>query len=286
MTSPAPKKLFIKTYGCQMNVYDGDRMADALAPGARLVHPDWKNYEVLFEGGARGGNVAWEATVVRGDTEAAFARDDVVVVESCFRVGRQNHVSLEPRAVVASYEDGRYHIETSTQVPWTVRNMTAKLLGVPASQVHVTVPPVGGGFGQKFDCTLEPYAAILARKSGQPVRLVYSRQEEMLTCLCRENAEIKIRSAVTRSGDIAGREAVVLMDCGAYGGEQTERARELWTYNPMNFARLAEDMGALGIRVERANEFAPALARALAANRPAVIDVVTDVEALAPTAVA
>ena len=42
----------------------------------------------------------------------------------------------------------------------------------------------------------------------------------MLTCLCRENAEIKIRSAVTREGEIVGREAVVLMDCGAYGGEQ------------------------------------------------------------------
>jgi CO/xanthine dehydrogenase Mo-binding subunit len=195
-------------------------MADALAPDAPLVHPDWRRYEVLFEGGARGGNVAWEATVIRGNTEAAFARDDVVIIESCFRVGRQNHVSLEPRAVVASFEDGRYQIETSTQVPWTVRNMTAKILGVPASQVHVTVPPVGGGFGQKFDCTLEPYAAILARRSGRPVRLVYSRQEEMLTCLCRENADIKIRSAVTRSGEIVGREAVVLMDCGAYGGEQ------------------------------------------------------------------
>ena len=72
----------------------------------------------------------------------------------------------------------------------------------------------------------------------------------------------------------------------AYGGEQTTKARELWTYNPMNFARLAEDMGALGIRVERASEFAPALAQALAAKRPAVIDVATDIEALAPTAVA
>ncbi|CDX32181.1 Aldehyde oxidase and xanthine dehydrogenase molybdopterin binding protein [Mesorhizobium plurifarium] len=185
-------------------------MAEALTPGAPLIHPDWKCYEVLFEGGARGGNVAWEASVVRGDTDAAFAREDIVVVESCFRVGRQNHVSLEPRAVIASYEDGRYHIETSTQVPWTVRNQTSKLLGVPPSRVHVTVPPVGGGFGQKFDCTLEPYAAILARKSGQPVRLVYSRQEEMLTCLCRENAEIKIRSAVTRDGEIAGREAVAM----------------------------------------------------------------------------
>ena len=72
----------------------------------------------------------------------------------------------------------------------------------------------------------------------------------------------------------------------AYGGEQTAKARELWTYNPMNFARLAEDMGALGIRVEHASEIAPALQRALATNRPAVIDVVTDIEALAPTAVA
>jgi acetolactate synthase-1/2/3 large subunit len=71
----------------------------------------------------------------------------------------------------------------------------------------------------------------------------------------------------------------------AYGGEQTAQARELWTYKPMNFAKLAEDMGALGIRVENASDIAPALAQALAAKRPAVIDVATDIEALAPTAV-
>jgi acetolactate synthase-1/2/3 large subunit len=71
----------------------------------------------------------------------------------------------------------------------------------------------------------------------------------------------------------------------AYGGTQTEKARELWTYRPMNFAKLAEDMGALGIRVEKAADIAPALDRALAAKRPAVIDVATDIEALAPPAV-
>jgi acetolactate synthase-1/2/3 large subunit len=71
----------------------------------------------------------------------------------------------------------------------------------------------------------------------------------------------------------------------AYGGEPTDRSRELWTYNPMNFAKLAEDMGALGIRIERASDIAPALQRALSANRPVVIDVATDIEALAPTAV-
>ncbi|HWP25002.1 MAG TPA: thiamine pyrophosphate-binding protein [Xanthobacteraceae bacterium] len=72
----------------------------------------------------------------------------------------------------------------------------------------------------------------------------------------------------------------------AYGGRQTEQARELWTFNRVNFARLAEDMGALGLRVEQPSAFSAALARALAANRPAVIDVVTDIDALAPLAVA
>jgi acetolactate synthase-1/2/3 large subunit len=54
----------------------------------------------------------------------------------------------------------------------------------------------------------------------------------------------------------------------------------------MNFAKIAEDIGALGIRVEKSGDFAPALAQAIASKRPAVIDVATDIEALAPTAVA
>jgi len=70
-----------------------------------------------------------------------------------------------------------------------------------------------------------------------------------------------------------------------YGGKQTEQALELWTYTKVNFAKIAEDMGALGIRVEKPAEFAPALHRALAANRPVILDVVTDIDALAPVAV-
>lgn len=195
-------------------------MAEALARGSPEIHPNWRDYEVLVEGAARGGNVSWEATFERGDVDAAFARPDVTVVESSFRVGRQNQMPFEPRAAVTRYEDGRYHIECSTQVPWTVRTVTAKALAIHPSQIRVTVPPVGGGFGLKFDCTIEPFSAILARKSGRAVAIVNTRQEEMQTCLCRENAEIRIRSAIAPDGSIAAREAVVLMDCGAYGGEQ------------------------------------------------------------------
>lgn len=193
-------------------------MTESLAAGARLIHPDWQLYH-QSEPGTRGGNVAWEATVVRGDTDAAFARDDVTVIESSFTVGRQNQAYLEPRVCVAEFKDGRYTLETSTQVPWAVRKVTAELLGVPESSVRVTVPPVGGAFGGKFESAIEPFAALLAKRTGRPVRIVNSRQTEMLTAPARDNADIKIRSAIDLHGRIVGREATVLMDAGAYSGE-------------------------------------------------------------------
>ena len=71
----------------------------------------------------------------------------------------------------------------------------------------------------------------------------------------------------------------------AYGGEQTAKGRELWTYSKVDFARVATDIGALGIRVERPGDFSKALDDALRSGRPAIIDVVTDIEAIAPAAV-
>jgi acetolactate synthase I/II/III large subunit len=71
----------------------------------------------------------------------------------------------------------------------------------------------------------------------------------------------------------------------AYNEPENDRRRELWTYTKTNFARLAEEIGAVGIRVEKASDFPAALAKALAANRPVVIDCVTEIEALAPLAV-
>ncbi|GHB87968.1 hypothetical protein GCM10010306_098810 [Streptomyces umbrinus] len=86
-------------------------MADALAPGAREIHPDWASYEEL-----------------------------VVVVESSFSAGRQNQTPLEPRACTAWTQDGRFVLETSTQNPWrsttAQRNCSASVLSTSASSYH------------------------------------------------------------------------------------------------------------------------------------------------------
>ena len=70
-----------------------------------------------------------------------------------------------------------------------------------------------------------------------------------------------------------------------YGGEQTPEGRRLWTFTDVDFARLAEGMGAMGIRVEKPGHLRPALERALEAGCPVIVDVVTDIEAMAPLAV-
>jgi len=70
-----------------------------------------------------------------------------------------------------------------------------------------------------------------------------------------------------------------------YGGKQTEKALEMWVFTEVDFAGLAEHIGAIGIRVEKPADLAPAFDRALAADRPVILDVVTDIDALAPPAV-
>jgi CO/xanthine dehydrogenase Mo-binding subunit len=190
----------------------------ALSPGAPLVHPGFDSYEVMIEG-ERSGNVAWEARLDRGDVDAAFERCDVVV-EDEYRVPRHHQSYIEPRCAVARYDDDRYIIHTSTQFPFNVRNATADYLGVRPADVRVVAMTCGGGFGGKLDAYLEPFCALLARKARRPVKLVNTREEEFITGNPRENAIVRMRSAVKRDGTIVARDAACLMDAGAYTGEQ------------------------------------------------------------------
>jgi CO/xanthine dehydrogenase Mo-binding subunit len=192
-------------------------LRSALNDGAPLVHPGWESYDAVE--GTRHGNLAWEATLNRGDIEAAFTRADITIVEDEFEVPRQHQSYIEPRGAVARFDNGRYVIHSSTQFPFLVRDRVAEILGVRSSQVRIVVPTVGGGFGGKLDSGPEPYCALLAQRTGRPVKLVYTRTEEFVAATMRENAIVRIRSAVTRDGDVVGQEALCLMDAGAYSGE-------------------------------------------------------------------
>ncbi len=193
----------------------------ALAEGARLVHPEWESYEVAGpEQYPRSGNVAAE-TVSDPDPaafERAFAEADCVV-EDEFRAPRQYQAFLEPRSAVARYENGRYVVHTASQYPFNVRDRVAQFLGVRPSDVRVVGHHIGGGFGAKLDASLEPYAAFAARAVGRPVKIVNERAEDLLTCPSRENAIVRLRTALSADGRILGRELECLMDNGAYSGE-------------------------------------------------------------------
>ena len=193
----------------------------ALAEEARLVHPEWESYEVA---GGRS-TLARETSPPRRSRTSTQKRSRRrsqqadVVVEDEFRAPRQYQAYLEPRGAVAKYENGRYVVHTASQFPFNVRDRVAQFLGVRPSDVRVLGHHIGGGFGAKLDASLEPYAAFAAQKTRRPVKIVNDRAEDLLTCPSRENAIVRLRTALTADGRILGRELECLMDNGAYSGE-------------------------------------------------------------------
>lgn len=188
----------------------------ALAPGARLVHPDWNRFAVA--GGAdigRDGNVVAEVVHDPGDLDEAFAAADVVV-EGTYRTPRQYQAHLEPKMALATYESGRYTIEVSHQYPFRLRDRVAQILGVAPSAVRVVGHHIGGGFGAKLDVSLEAFAALLARRFRRPVRMQHTALEERLVAPCRANAIVAVRSAVRRDGTILATDVEIVSDSGAY----------------------------------------------------------------------
>lgn len=188
----------------------------AVADGAPLVHPDWESFVPVGPDFPRGGNVCAEVLADPPGVDDAFDGAHLVV-EGEYRVQRQYQAYLEPKSVVATHETGRYTIHISHQFPFKVRDRLAAALDVEPSTVRVVGHHIGGGFGAKLDLSIEPYAALLARATRRPVKIVNDRTEDLITCQCREDAIVRIRSAVSEDGRILGRDMDVLIDAGAAG---------------------------------------------------------------------
>ena len=188
----------------------------AMDDDAPAVHPDLESYEGY--GFTMGQNVSTLLDADRGDVEQAFRTADVVV-EDVYRSQGINQGFLEPMACVADVEaNGRLVIYASTQGPYQVRAALAAVLAMPVSRIRVVPMELGGGFGAKLRLAFEAFPALLAMKTGRPVKLVNTRAETFTMNGPRLPVTNYVRSGVMRDGTIIAREAYTIFDVGAYLG--------------------------------------------------------------------
>jgi 4-hydroxybenzoyl-CoA reductase alpha subunit len=179
---------------------------EALKPSAPQIH------------GHAPRNISREFHIKEGDPERGFSESDLVR-EDVFKTQSAIHGYLEPHAALANWDlAGKLTLYTSTQTPFYVQEHLALTLGVPLESVRVIKPFVGGGFGGKTDgmAALDFCAALLSKKAGRPVKIVYSRDEEFTAARRKHPMAITMKTGVKRDGTIVSRQCKAILDGGAY----------------------------------------------------------------------
>ncbi len=181
----------------------------AFDPDAPQIHP-WGNWYNHFEGEMdrrqiRKGDVAW-----------AFDQADTII-QGVYRPAAIEHLPLETQISLSVPEStGRLTIYSCTQAMYFSMGVVAAHLQVPLNRLKLVGGTVGGGFGGKVDSATETITALLALKSGRPVKWRFTREEEFLVSSTRAPWHIEIADALTDDGWILGRKTLTLHDSGAY----------------------------------------------------------------------
>ena len=202
----AAAKLVKGSYRPLGGVFDPE---EALEPGAPVLHDDNAT-----------GNLCAKGCVYQGDARRAMDEADVVV-EATFEFGMQEHAYLETQGCVAVPEgDGHITIYASMQCPFYVQSAVADVLALPLSKVRVVQTTTGGAFGGKEDYPSEPAAcaAVLAYKTGRPVKLILNRSEDIQLSTKREAQRVHHRLGAKRDGTLVAMEIDLFIDAGAYAG--------------------------------------------------------------------
>ena len=162
-------------------------------------------------------NVFKRIDIRKGDPQQAFARA-ARVVEGEYRTGPQEHVYLETQGMLATCEDGKLVVRGSMQCPYYVLDALTHALARSRDEIRVIQTPVGGGFGGKedFPSNLAIHAALLAEKSGMPVKLVLERAEDMAVTTKRHPSVVRHRTALDADGRLLAMEIEIVLDGGAY----------------------------------------------------------------------
>ncbi len=192
---------------------------EAAAESAPLIHPNQEEYD--RSGGLKyvpGTNICVEYDYSLGDVEAGLEEADEIF-EDTFEIHSVAHTPMEPHVAVARYsvERDHYTIWASVDRPYMMAKQMADALGISVNQVRYICHYVGGGFGGKSTLVAEAIAVVLARSTkGRPVKVAFSREEELTASQTRVAAHMKLKTGVKRDGTFTARRAEVFWGCGAY----------------------------------------------------------------------
>jgi CO/xanthine dehydrogenase Mo-binding subunit len=193
--------------------------ADSLKPGAPLIHPPIPGAPAKGPVGLTGksDNIAMRFDYTHGDLAQGEADSDVVVEES-FLLSYVTHCCMGVSGVIAQFDaQGGLLLYSNTQVPFLHKREFAEILDMDPGRIRIIQPPIGGGFGSKLD--IYPFEVIcvhLARATGRPVKLVFSREEEFLATPTRQPVRLTLRSGCKKDGTLTFRSVHTLHDNGAY----------------------------------------------------------------------
>jgi len=192
--------------------------AEALAPGAPLVHDDAASYVKVFDAGT-GGNVCSRTEFRTGDPDAAWAQCDAIV-EATYRTQAQAHLSLEPCGALAEIDAaGRVTLWSANQSVFRVQASVCESLGLPMTKLRCLTPRVGAGFGNKMEAHVQPLVVLLAIRTRRAVKLILSREEDFETVRARHPFVIRVKTGAKADGTLVAREMELLLDGGAYGDD-------------------------------------------------------------------
>ncbi len=173
--------------------------------------------DVVLHDLKRPGNITKFVKLGFGDLEAAFDQAALVLDHHYFFHGT-THASIEPHCALAHVDgEGILTVWSATQVPHYLHRELSRVLERPATSIRVVQPAVGGAFGGKsepFD--LEFCVALLALRTGRPVKLLYTREEVFLAHRGRHPFHMDVRTAFDQDGRVRGHQAELLLDGGAY----------------------------------------------------------------------
>ncbi|WP_246985341.1 xanthine dehydrogenase family protein molybdopterin-binding subunit [Halorientalis marina] len=195
--------------------------AEAMEPDAPQIH-DPDEVENVQPGADYERNIEAHGEGEIGDVDAAFAeaetRDDLTVIETEWETPYQSHCVPEPHTTIAHRdEDNRYHLISSTQVPYHTRRQLALLFDVPIRDIRVSKPRIGAGFGSKQGMAIEPITVALSEAADRPVMVETTRREQFHAVRNRRPARVQLRSVVTDDGDLEALDMEAVTNSGAYG---------------------------------------------------------------------